>query len=287
MVVTHAGPFAFAPLAPVDYAIRVALVAFHVPVFLLVSGYVHASAAPLTLSHCWRRLRRVLGPYVVASLVVTALGLTEYATWRALPENLALGGAVPIYYYVFVWSVCVVSGLAWSRLGPTALLVALAAVLLASEWRVQHPTYRFFWAVRDPLLQGWAVCYLGGWCARRFGWLDAATRYPAASAALAVAGGAPWLTRAETTIATDLRVLYSVSVAALIVACARPAPASIRWLSRETLWIYLVHLPVLERALVLTATWRPVPRIVVAASLTLAICALGITTGRAVQRAVH
>lgn len=284
VVVTHAGPFAFGMLDPVDYAVRVTLVAFHVPVFLLVSGYLHATATPLGLAQVWRRLRKVMIPYAVASLVVTVFALTPQATWPDFPRNLLLGNAVPIYYYVFVWCGCVVSGLLWSRCSASGVLVALALVLLASAWRAWHPTWHFFWAVRDPLLQGWAVCYLGGWCARRFGWLDPVRRYRVAAALLAVAGMVPWLTRSSTMIATDRRLLYAASVAALVVAVARTAPTAIRWLSRETLLVYLWHLPVLEVCLrVIPPGSRPLLRIACASTVALAACVSGVLLWRVVR----
>ncbi len=283
VLVTHAGPFAFGTLEPIDYVVRVVAVAFHVPVFLLVSGYLHASATPLTLGRTWARLRRVLGPYVVASLVVTVCGLTREATWRHLPWNLAFGAAVPIYYYVLVWCGCVVTGLLWSRLSASVLLIALGCVVIASEWRAWHPTWNFFWGVRDPLLQGWLLCYLGGWCARRFGWLDVVMHYRVASVILAIGGSVPWLFRPTTTIATDLRLLYSASVAMAIVALMRAAPQPIRWLSRETLWIYLAHLPVLEVVLRYAKGWPPIPRISFAVSVTLGVCVVAILLGRRIQ----
>lgn len=285
VLVMHAGPFG-QPSNVVDYFVRMTWTAFNVPVFLMVSGYLHASATPLTLGRTWTRLRKVLGPYVVASVAITAFGLAPHATWRALPWNLATGDAHGIYYYVFVWCGCVLTGLVWSRLSNSGLLVALASVVLATEWRTYHPTWDFHWGIRDPLLQGWLLCYLGGWCARRLQWVDVVERYPTASTAFAVAGMLPWMVRTTITMETDLRLLYSVSVAIAIVALARRAPSPIRWLSRETLWIYLGHIFVLHPLVTRAQHWPPVPKIVFTVSVTLGVCVIAISFGRRVQRLV-
>lgn len=282
VVVTHAG-LGFIPVDPLDAFVRITCANFHVPVFLLVSGYLHCKPTSLTVAQTWTRLRRVLGPYVVASVALTVFRLTRDATWPALPWNLATGAAYGIYYYVPVWCGCVLTGLAWSRLTAAHLLVALAAVVLASEWRVWHPTWNIFWGVRDPLLQGWLLCYLGGWCARRFEWVAVVHRYPAASVVFAIAASVPWLVRTSTAMATDLRLMYSTSVVVVIVALARSAPAAIRWLSRETLWIYLGHLVVLVPLVDYASAWRPIPRIVSTVTITLGVCVVAISLGRHLQ----
>ena len=72
-----------------------------------------------------------------------------------------------------------------------------------------------------------------------------------------------------------------------IAALARPAPAPIRWLSRESLWLYLLHFPILDALVRHAERWPSLLRIVFATAVTLAISAVAIECGRAVQRAVN
>lgn len=282
--VTHAGPFAHAPADPVDQWLTRTVTAFNVPVFLAISGYLHATATPNTLAQLGARLGRVLVPYLLASLVLTAFGLAPGATWAALPTNLALGNVAGIYYYVFVWCGCVLTSHVWSRLGTQALLVALAGVTLATWWRMGlPPSYDAVWDLRDPLLQGWTLCYLGGWCARRFDWPAVVRRYPVGAIALASAGAVPWLAMRSTGV--DARLCYTASVLTVLVTVAtRPAPAPVRWLSRETLLLYLWHMPVIEALVRYAIAWPPVVRIGFATSGTLAVCVVGVTLWRSAQR---
>lgn len=285
VLVAHAGPFAFGPLTPTDRTVRTIFAAFHVPVFLLVSGYLHASATPLSMAGLWRRWRRVLGPYVVASVVVTAFGLQAHATWATLPWNLSVGNALGVYYYVFVWCGCVLTGWLWARGTDRMLVVALGLVTLATMARMATAApVGFLWALRDPLLQGWLCCYLLGWCARRFGWDRGLRAYPG-SALLGVALMLPWILREAP--APGLRIVYSVGVAVVVVALAPAAPAVVRWVARETLWIYLAHIPVMHALLPYARHWSPGARIAGVVAATLACCVAGVACLRLFIQADH
>jgi len=288
VVAAHAGPFGFTQAHPVDAIVRLRIVSFHVSVFLFVSGFLHSSATPLTAAETWRRLQRILGPYLVASLAITALHLMPHATWSALPWNLATGNAHGTYYYVLVWCGCVLSGLVWSRLRGGGLLAALALVAVATEWRSRHAIVGVFWGIRDPLFQGWLFCYLAGWCAQRYDALDVVRRIPRASVGVALVGSLPWLLRdSAATAVTDRRILYAASVVLLVTALARHAPPLVRWLSRETLWVYLAHMAILAPLVRATTAWPPIARLPVVAIVTLAACAAGIALARWLQRVVR
>jgi fucose 4-O-acetylase-like acetyltransferase len=74
VVLNHAGP----PAANYestwfDRFFREALMQFHVPSFLAVSGFLYANAAVMDAATCRRRLVRIVVPYLVASLLVFVL----------------------------------------------------------------------------------------------------------------------------------------------------------------------------------------------------------------------
>ncbi|HYC00261.1 MAG TPA: acyltransferase [Candidatus Limnocylindrales bacterium] len=279
VVITHSMPTAFQPtFTAVDRSIN-NLVSFHVPVFLLVAGWLSASRQPLSWSSLARRIGRVIPPYVIASTVMTALG---YARWDAFAWNLVLGSALGPYYYIPVWVVCVLSGWVWSRLSPRATVVVLAVVLVATAIRYfVWPMFWWTWAIRDPIGQGWLACFLIGWSARIFSaeiWMQARPEW----AVLAVLMCLPWLIVPHTwsgehgiTLRHTSRVAYAVGVAWLGVAWLRPeAPRPVQWLSSATLPIFLYHEPISIFLRTELAAWPPMSRVVVVATVaTLVTCA--------------
>jgi peptidoglycan/LPS O-acetylase OafA/YrhL len=283
VVVTHSGRFSFEPLTPTDRFVRETLVAFHVPVFLMVSGYLHATAAPVSLATVGRRWRQILGPYLLTSLVMLSFGVERPWPLYLWPYLLALGGALGLYYDVPVWLFCVLTGWVWSRLPPPGLAIALVAVAAATvgRWFV-HVPMDFVWYIRDPLLQSWLLSYLFGWCAARYRWVDWIATHRS-SAFGAAAWCVPWLLSPDSSL-SFLRSAYGAGIAWLVVVLvARPAPAPVQWIGRETLLIYLWHVPVASRLTTQMAAWPDLLRTPVQALATLGITIGGILVVRRLQ----
>ena len=274
VVIAHTGPAPMLVALPVrDYAVRVVLVAFNVPLFLLLSGYLHATAEPVSLTTIGRRWRRVLGPYLVASLVLLPLGVEHAYPIANWPTELLLGNTLGIYYYVPVWCFCVATGLIWSRLSMRGVAVATAIVLVATVLRSFWPHFGLIWALRDVLRQGWLACYVLGWLARRTDALGMAQRSPWVGAVLLV----PW----GVTDWPPARVAYTVGVAWLGASIFnRPVPPLVRFYSRETLLVYLWHRPVTYVLVRWCAGLPPLVRIALATTGTLAVTGAGIAVFR-------
>jgi len=141
---------------------------FGVPAFLFASGFLYASTQPSPRATLWRRLRRILVPYVVASLAAHALAATDHASLepRILLRDLALGSAFGPFYYVFVITGLVLVSPLFERLSARGLavlllvsLVAQCAVDVFSVWPLH-----LHWHIRNPALT-WSY-YLAGWWLR-------------------------------------------------------------------------------------------------------------------------
>ncbi len=286
VVVSHSGPFALGPLSTSDRWLRVVLATFHVPVFLMVSGYLHAAPRPVRWPVLVRRVRRVLAPYVVATVVVTALGFPPTDSLWHLPRRLLLGEPFGIYYFVPLWIGCTLTGVLWSRLSDRALIASVAGLAAATYLRgrsVDPWSHSFYWALRDPLLQGWLLCYLLGWTARRNGWDGWLRRDPRRGAAVAIALATPWLVWAALGVGPAYlsRVAYAAGVACL--ACTlltRRPPRLVGALASETFLVYLWHLVLVFPLTAATATWPVVPRIAFVSATAIAGVMLGIRAWR-------
>jgi peptidoglycan/LPS O-acetylase OafA/YrhL len=275
VVVSHAGPFALGPLSPLERWLRPTLATFHVPVFLMVSGYLHAATSPVTGAVLMRRLRRVLPAYVVATVVVTALGYPPVDSLWHLPSRLLLGDTLGIYYFVPVWIGCTLTGLLWSRLSGGALVASVAGLAALTHVRAQTlpiGAVSFYWAIRDPILQGWLLCYVLGWCARRNGWDAWLWRDRRRGIAAGIALVTPWIVWAALAIgrANLSRVAYAAGVACLVVVlCNCRPPRVVRTLASETFLLYLWHLVLLIPLRNATMRWPVVPRLVVVVPIAL------------------
>ena len=111
---------------------------FHVPAFLIVSGFLYASVAPIDGKTIGRRLKRILIPYVIASVTVF-LTLGTASTFLVALILLATASALSIYYYVFLM-VCLIL-LLWplSRIPTWAIGVLLVLCLLGEVARNTWP----------------------------------------------------------------------------------------------------------------------------------------------------
>jgi peptidoglycan/LPS O-acetylase OafA/YrhL len=140
---------------------------FGVPGFLFASGFLYAGA-PADLATTRRRLRRILVPYLIASVLAQL--------WRArsglpyeggtLIADLVLASSFGPYYYVYVIALLVALTPLVARL-PLPLLYALTGALVASQWFVDAATVALlplYWHLRSPLL--WWGYFALGWVAR-------------------------------------------------------------------------------------------------------------------------
>jgi fucose 4-O-acetylase-like acetyltransferase len=263
-------------------------IAFHVPVFLIVAGWLGASAVPLAIRSIARRLVRVWLPYTIATVIMTAL---HFATWRSLPWNLLTGDAVGIYYFIPVWTFCVASGWLWSRMSEHALGIALGLVIVVSIFSFAMPLgLSYFWEVRDPFVQGWLGYYLFGWCARRFDWHRAAASRPG-WATIAIPFCLPWLltdgffasTPFNDAARTAGRFAYSMGFAWMVCAWQRNRPPRpVEYLASVTLPVFLYHLPIAFAVDRQIGTLDPSTRIVATFVLTLLFTLGGIALAQTV-----
>lgn len=137
VVATHAGANPWlADATAFDRIIRGSLVMFHVPSFLLIAGFLYGAQPVLSTADLGRRLQRILVPYLVASLVVIALGSAKPANLGDAVLMLATGSALGTYYFVFVLAASVMAMYVLTRLSPRLPRYALAATL---AWWIVRP----------------------------------------------------------------------------------------------------------------------------------------------------
>jgi len=233
---------------------------FAVPAFFFASGFLLYQPAPISGQILRRRLRRVLIPYVVASLVATAgrwLVLGPYPLAQIAYELLT-GSAVNIFYFVPMLVGAMLLYTLVSRfpraLTPvfvvfwiTGLLCQLLIIFLPAFW--QPPGDPFFWAFRDPL-RWWGFYFAGCFTAAHVRKLDDLSQHRRKAAGLLLMG----VVAALVAYAVNLPVTYTrlggaIRYTAMYCAIggifllsfqARERPW-VRWLSEATYSIYLYH----------------------------------------------
>ena len=107
---------------------------FHVPAFLLVSGFLYCSERPASLYQVAQRLSRVWIPYVLATLFMQLTGTTMVANLGQALFQIATATALGPYYYIALISGCILMLWPLSRLdrgGAAVLLAALFAYAIA------------------------------------------------------------------------------------------------------------------------------------------------------------
>jgi peptidoglycan/LPS O-acetylase OafA/YrhL len=249
------------------------MTAFSVPAFVAASGFLYAATTSNGLAATARRLRRLLVPYLVASLCAQA-----YRTVWPIPfargsllSDLVFGASFGIYYYVFVafWLILATPVIAripraYSGLG---LAMAIAATLVFQQMHnlADSSGLSVFAYQRNPLL--FIGYFAVGWYARLnyaslVRWLVPRRRIVVAILAMTgmVCAG---LFLAPIPQAAAIRVhdLATFLVIALIFAefCGHAGtPSIVRTLSDASYAIYLFHpffvFPV-RQALAPGATW--------------------------------
>jgi fucose 4-O-acetylase-like acetyltransferase len=260
VAINHAGPYLMGPDATAfDHFLRGGLVLFHVPTFLVVSGFLYSRQSAQSVAAVGRRLSRFLVPYLVGSALALALGFAYLRSPLDILMHLAFGSALGIYYYIFLLAVFTACIWPLSRMRTAwvaGLLAALCGYAVASSLlpgiAVRESMY---WYMRDPLhLGGYFLC---GWVAsaRRAPLAEFARRWRpwiATAAALCIAA---WLASLLEVLPGNLRPFlragYTLSVVWLVVVLvpSRPVPAVVRFLSDSTLTLYLYHMMIETRLL--------------------------------------
>jgi surface polysaccharide O-acyltransferase-like enzyme len=229
------------------------LTRFAVPSFLLASGFLYATTEDVPIAITLRRLRRVLVPYLLASLGAQAWWAVSGGSspTGSMLRDLLFGSSFGPYYYVFVvvWLILLTPLLV--RL-PRPLLFPVAGVLIAAQWMVDAAVWLpvdLYVQVRSPLL--WWAYFLLGWLLR----VNRATfehwvvpHRARIAIPLAVTVALLTWTSAQTGPFLLVRSaawleVYAILALVLTLTVARSAsPPAVRWLADATYAIYLLHL---------------------------------------------
>jgi len=140
---------------------------FAVPSFLFASGFLYATRNNVPSATTWRRLRRVLLPYLVASAVaqLRRFFMGGPISLDTVSYDLLTGSSLNPYYYVFVIFSLILLAPALARLPDRPLLLALS-FLLASQVADELGFFDLTeaWAWRNPLR--WGAYFVLGWVVR-------------------------------------------------------------------------------------------------------------------------
>jgi len=270
VVLTHSGFSFFHPQwTSVDHYLRRVLAAFHVPTFILVAGFLHATASPLAVAGLRRHLQRLLPPYILASIVGHYAGYGPRDS-PGLVYELLTGGALGIYYFVFVLTICVLSGwvLSRSRVVLYGGLVLLAGYTVGT-FVYGNPIFGWYWTIRDP--SRWLGYYLLGWILRLH-WHSVSRALTSHRKKLFTAG--LLLMAGYVTAMSDppgqsligvLVATYTLGVM-IVLFCLVPggaAPTCVRYLSENSYTIYLYHFFPIHTLLGYTRGLDPLSRLAI------------------------
>ncbi len=234
---------------------------FAVPGFLAASGFLYATTTPVTLETTLRRLRRIMIPYLIASIAAQLFLVLrgEGKDMGAILMDLLMGSSSGPFYFVFLITVLALATPIFSRASDRVIVALLLALLLWQTYdvlvvapRAEREGANVFssaWVVRSPKL--WWSYFLLGWVARRnyeplLSWVLARRSGLVAVLALIVAGlGSLWAFDVPRTVTSYAAWLNILAILMLVSAasCGRDEiPAPIRFLSEATYPIYLFHL---------------------------------------------
>jgi fucose 4-O-acetylase-like acetyltransferase len=224
---------------------------FAVPGFFAASGLLYATAERVGANVTRARLRRLLIPYLLASVGAQAFRVwfdgSEPSPSRLLLD-LVLGSSFGPYYYVLHAVLFTLATPGLARLPARGLAAVTAAALLAQAVCWVVPDLRSF-GVRNPL--HWFAFFLAGWQLRRHEEAVARWLGPRRRAVALCAGAAALLLSLHEPLGAG-RVLtgalrWLVAIASLTVFVALGAGRetrlrAVRFLSDSTYTIYLFHL---------------------------------------------
>ncbi|MCH7868980.1 MAG: acyltransferase [Myxococcales bacterium] len=226
---------------------------FAVPGFLLASGFLYATTVRIPTKTVLRRLRRLLVPYLLASLLAQLwwIGQGQAHDFPTVVKELLLGSSFGPYYYVFVhfWLVLFVALFA---ILPRRVLWGLTAVMLLAQIVVQgRLALRFplFWQLRGPLF--WWAYFLIGFMLRLY--YEPVRRlltkhhgvFCALAAAIAMVCVAVAFNQPYSQLGRTATWLYNYAIIALLfgATCGRGEPRwSVRLLADASFAIYLLHI---------------------------------------------
>ena len=167
VVITHSGLESWDPrFSWKDVLVRNTLMAFHVPTFLFAAGFLYNVDTRASFNTIWTRLRRILTPYVIASLVAIASGLALHFEAMSVLWQLTTGAAFENYYYIFLAALFLPTIWLLSRMSRNARLLLLLLWMMQLGLRAYWPESfeeSSFWALRNPLndyhfsLLGWVA----------------------------------------------------------------------------------------------------------------------------------
>jgi len=280
VVFTHAGPRWYD--SSLDRLLRTVWVSYHIPVFLLISGFLYWRPREIAVGEVGRRLVRVLVPYAIASCLVWILGVNTATDFGNMLFRLVTGSALGIYYYVFLIALFI--PLLWplSRMQRWALLAVLVcayAYPMAAKIRPElELASQLFWRTRNPLYYFLAF-FLTGWVAAAFlpTLEEIRRRAEPLLWAAAIGGVAVWFAVRGFHVAIPTlgaeRAIYCCSVVLIgvLLTSGRRVPRVVRFLSEASFTIYLYHVFFIAPLRPYMGGWNPLLR----APLLVALAVLG------------
>lgn len=142
---------------------------FAVPTFFFASGFLYFSKAPIPWPTTVRRLKRILIPYLIVSILAEAFmsSMTELSLSASMVFfDVATGKSFPIFYFipVLLLLVLIIDGRALSRV-PRAVFPLFLVLVTTGLLSVMHYLpMSHFWLMRNPL--NWGCYFFFGWLVR-------------------------------------------------------------------------------------------------------------------------
>jgi len=256
---THAGIPPWDPnITSYDRVLSGFWVQFHVPAFLLLSGFLYYRSTEISFQRIRARMVRVLIPYLIASSIVQIAGFSDAKDVRDVLFQLATGSALGIYYFIFLLVSFIPTLWLLSRMSRRAALIALACILATSfclDIYIQillrgpdPPHGSIFWLVRNPFNYSYSM-FIGGWVAAAY--LPQLQRtlegHRTLIGVLCLIGIGIWTAihvwRGPLISSGIFRLVYTLSmIVGLILLTYKAHPIHlVRFLSDSTLALYLYH----------------------------------------------
>ena len=254
-------------------------VQFHVPAFLLLSGFLYYRSTEIGFQAIRARLARVFIPYLIASSIVQIAGFSHARDVRDLLFQLATGSSLGIYYFIFLLVIFIPTLWFLSRMSRRAASIALACVLattLCYEIYIQllvrgadlPKAGGLFWLMRNPFNYSYTM-FIGGWvAAAHLPQLQRALEgHRTLLGVLCLIGIGIWTAshvwRELLVSGGILRFVYTLSVILGLILLTRNARELrwIRFLSDSTLLLYLYHHIFQIIAAPYVTAWHPIARI--------------------------